>query len=196
MTTGLICIVAALSAAAVVFTVLLLLPQQGKEASGGRGADGGVAVETPGGIVTVRKVGRTTAVLIRDDIHDHWEGAGGIDLPLLPVEVTRRERPELYAEYLSPDTSAIRKYEIADDLYAEGYTLPWIGGLHAQYKRELKEALEAGGDSRTILERTPVDLTPRPGGDAPATLHIDDSLRHVPVPDMDGGDGRPEENQE
>ena len=196
MTTALICAVAALSAAAVVFTVLLLLPQQGKEAAAAGGARDAVTVGTAGGIVTVRKVGRTTAVLIRDDIHDHWEGTGGVDVPLLPVEVTRRERPELYAEYLSPDTSAIRKYEIADDLYAEGYTLPWIGGLHEQYKRELREALEQGGDSRTILERTPVDLTPGVRRDDFGTLHIDDSLRHVPLPDMEEGGGPDEENNE
>ena len=150
MSTTLAWTVAVLLAVAAVFTLLLLIPPKGASSRPG-GEEGGISVSAGDSVVTVRKVGQVTSVLIREGVRDHWEGSDGIVLPPLPVEVTRREEPALYAEYLSPDTSAVRRYEIADDLYARGYTLPWIRGLDEQYRRERREALEGGDpDARTI----------------------------------------------
>ena len=184
MTTPAIWLVATLFAAAAVFTVLLLFPT--KEGSSRTSAEeDGISVSTGGGVVTVRKVGRVTSVIIRQEIHDHMEGGDSIDIPQLPIEVTRREEPELYAEYVSPETTAVRKYEIADDLYSRGYTLPWIRGLHEQYKKETDRGPE------TVHGRAPVDLTPRKAEAPPRELAPDRSLQDVDQPDM--GDGVPEE---
>ena len=46
-----------------------------------------------GSIVTVRKVGGVTSVVV----HSHWEGEDGITPPALPPEITRAREPELYA---------------------------------------------------------------------------------------------------
>ena len=128
-------LIAALAVIAVVFIILLLLPGQDKQA----GAQSDVSVSAaPGSVVTVRKVGHVTSVLIREAVHDHWEGGDGISLPLLPTEVTRREQPGLFAEYMSPDTRPSRKYQIIDEVYALGYTLPFIPGLYDQYKKEIE----------------------------------------------------------
>ena len=184
MSTTLAWTVAVLLAVAAVFTLLLLIPPKGASSRPG-GEEGGISVSAGDSVVTVRKVGQVTSVLIREGVRDHWEGSDGIVLPPLPVEVTRREEPALYAEYLSPDTSAVRRYEIADDLYARGYTLPWIRGLDEQYRRERREALEGGDpDARTILERTPVDLTGRRDAARTRELDIDQSLRGVRQPDL------------
>ena len=113
--------------------------------------------------------------------------------------MTRREQPELYAEYMDPGTSASRKYEIIDEVYALGYTLPYIRGLNDLYKKELKDAMESGDpDARTALERTPVNLTAASGKDEDGIrrMDIDNGLRHAPLPDMgEGSEGR-EESQD
>ena len=162
MTLSSILPIALLLAAATVFTVLLIVPsrvsiappQNRKETARDSGTES---------VVTVRKVRRDTPSAIRRSVNDHWEGTDDyLDIPPPPTEVTLREEPTLYAEYLSPETSAIRRYEIADELYGQGYTLPYIKGLSDQYNDEMKEAIEHGGpDARTIHERTPVNLTPK-----------------------------------
>lgn len=118
-----------------------------------------ISVETQGSIVTVRKIGRVTSVSIHDGIRDHWEGPDGVPISPLSPESTRFYYPELYDEYMSSSTSAIRKREIIDEVYAMGFTLPHIPGLYEQYKRELEEA-EKDPDGRTANEPTPVNLTP------------------------------------
>ena len=169
--------------AVVIVAVLIFSPSKDKDSAAK--PDGGISVNTSeGSIVTVRKVGRVTSVTIRTQAHDHWEGSDGVQVPQIPTEMTRLYRPELYDEYMSPETSAIRKYEIADELYAEGFTLPYIRGLHEQYKREVAEALKEGGDARTIAERTPVNLTQK-GKDADSVKELD--INHdQSVEDLDG----------
>lgn len=141
-----------------------------------------------GSIVTVRKVGRTTRVFIRSDIHDHWEGSDGIDLSPAPIEITRSEEPQLYAEYMSPKTSAIRKYEIADYIYSIGLTLPYIHGLHEQWQKELQsqEQMIPSGEVNPATEHTPVNLkggAPR-GGVVYNKLDINHKLRKEPMVDF------------
>ena len=80
-----------------------------------------ISVETQGSIVTVRKIGRVTSVSIHDGIRDHWEGPDGVPISPLSPESTRYYYPELYDEYMSPSTSAIRKREIIDEVYAMDY---------------------------------------------------------------------------
>ena len=169
--------------AVVILAALIFSPSKEKEPA--VKTDEGISVNaSEGSIVTVRKVGRVTSVTIRTQAHDHWEGADGIQVGQIPTEVTRLYRPELYEEYMSAQTSAIRKYEIADELYAEGFTLPYIRGLHEQYKREVAEALKEGGDARTIAERTPVNLTQK-GKDADSVKELD--INHdQSVEDLDG----------
>ena len=104
-------------------------------------------------VITVRKAGAVPAESARPKISDHWEGDGGAPVGQLPVEVTKKERPELYAEYMSVRTSAVRKYEIIEILYTEGYSLPFQPGLNEQYKKEL---LQQNAERR----RKPIDLTP------------------------------------
>lgn len=201
MTTPAIILVATLAAVAVVFTVLLLVPQGDGEKKS-LPSDGDISIGTPGGVVTVRKVGRVTSVVIHEGIHDHWEGADGVPVPLLPTEATKVHEPALYAEYMSPETSAIRKYEIIDEVYSKGFTLPYIGGLNEQYKREMREALSGAPSEGTAAARKPVDLTPgrkAPAGDGDdfEILDINDGLRHAPLPEMDvdDPDGPGPENQ-
>ena len=187
MNTLTLVLLAALSAIAVIIiTILLCTPSKDSPKASGKDGEGISVSAAEGSIVTVRKVGRMTSVTIRSTVHDHWEGADNIQVPMIPIEVTRLEKPDLYAEYISPETSAIRKYEIADDLYAEGFTLPYIRGLNEQYKKEVAEAMnDSASDGRTIVERTPVNLTGR-GKEKPLfeELNIDDGLRHAPLSDM------------
>lgn len=181
MSSTVIILVGALCAIAVAIVIALLCPPpRGEEAVTVSGAD--ISLKTQGSIVTVRKVGRITSVSISHGIHDHWEGSDGVQVPLLPPDVARTHEPVLFNEYMSPQTSAIRKYEIIDELYAMGYTLPYIKGLNELYKKEMKEALSDGGpDARTIHERTPVNLK---------KLSPDRSLMETEFPPMD----EPEEN--
>lgn len=181
MTAPAIWLVATLFAAAAIFTVLLLLPTK-DGSSRPAGEDDGISVSAEGSIVTVRKVGRVTSVVIRPDIHDHMEGGDSIELPELPIEVTRMREPELFAEYVSPETSAVRKYEIADDLYSRGYTLPWIKGLNEQYKKEMEKAKEGGG--RNV--RHPANLGRKDDGHK--ELSPNRALMGVRQPDMGDGD--------
>ena len=143
-----------------------------------------------GSIVTVRKVGSTTSVIIRSDIHDHWEGADGIDISPTPVELTRREEPELYEEYMSSKTPASRKYEIADYIYSIGLTLPFIHGLHEQWQQEQQ--------MNPATERTPVN--PKGGtakdGIVYRKLDINHNLRSEPMTDIGSGPEAPEEQPE
>ena len=198
MTTTAICLAAALGAVALIIVAILVFsPSKEPSKPQGKGDEGVSVSAGEGSIVTVRKVGRMTSVTIRSSVHDHWEGSDSIQVPMIPVEVTRLEKPDLYAEYMSPETSAIRRYEIADELYAEGFSLPYIKGLHEQYKKEIAEALsDRIGDGATIVERTPVDLThkaePEPSY---ANLSINDGLRHAELADMGGGEDSPETEQ-
>ena len=190
MTTTAICLAAALGAVAlIIVAVLVFSPSKEPSKPQGKGDEGVSVSAGEGSIVTVRKVGRMTSVTIRSSVHDHWEGSDSIQVPMIPVEVTRLEKPDLYAEYMSPETSAIRRYEIADELYAEGFTLPYIRGLNEQYKKEIAEALaDRSGDGPTIAERTPVDLTGKGMGQPEyQELDINDGLRHVQLEDMGGG---------
>ena len=189
-----ICLLVILGASVLGLAVLLFLPRKGK---GGDGVPppNELSIDSGAGIVTVRKIGPVTSVTIRQGVSDHWEGPEGIALPLPGTEAARRHEPALWAEYMNPATSAIRKYEIIDEVYALGFTLPYIRGLNEQYQREMREALASGDpDSRAVHERTPVNLTPaRQGGSAPGgyrKVHIDGELRHAPLPDM--GEDAPE----
>ena len=176
--------------AVVIVAVLIFSPSRDKDSA--VKPDGGISVNaSEGSIVTVRKVGRVTSVTIRTQAHDHWEGSDGVQVPQIPTEMTRLYRPELYDEYMSPETSAIRKYEIADELYAEGFTLPYIRGLHEQYKREVAEALKEGGDARTIAEHTPANITPK-GKDDKQYKELDIN-RNQEIGDMDAA---PEESEQ
>lgn len=140
-----------------------------------------------GSIVTVRKVGHTTRVVIRSDIHDHWEGSDGIDISPAPIEITKQEEPELYAEYMSPKTSAIRKYEIADYIYSLGLTLPYIHGLHEQWQKERETMSQAAAAGDPAAESTPVNRAggKMHGGIVYRKLDINHSLREEPVGEMD-----------
>lgn len=126
-----------------------------------------------GSIVTVRKVGGVTSVVV----HSHWEGEDGITPPALPPDITRAREPELYAEYMSPETTATRKYEIIDLVYGLGYTLPAIPGLHEQYMKEVRESSGKKGG------KSPVNLSERAGRPI-KRLHIDRSVSPSDVPDM------------
>lgn len=140
-----------------------------------------------GSIVTVRKVGRTTRVVIRSDIHDHWEGSDGIDLSPAPIEITKQEEPELYAEYMSPKTSALRKYEIADYIYSLGLTLPYIHGLHEQWQKEREAEKAAASSGDPAKEATPVNPSggQMRGGVVYRKLDINHNLREAPIGGMD-----------
>ena len=184
-----IIVTALVTLAIAIFLYLVFSPSREGGAAGAPPQDG-ISVNTAeGSIVTVRKVGRITSVTIRSTVHDHWEGSGDISVPPLSIEVTKIERPELYEEYINPKTSAMRKYEIADDLYAEGFTLPYISGLNEQYKKEVSEALISPGDGKVIAESTPA--RPSPNRSAAKNLVINhDVAREVtdnPVGDTPSG---------
>ena len=184
-----IIVTALVTLAIAIFLYLVFSPSREGGAAGAPPQDG-ISVNTAeGSIVTVRKVGRITSVTIRSTVHDHWEGSGDISVPPLPIEVTKIERPELYEEYINPKTSAMRKYEIADDLYAEGFTLPYISGLNEQYKKEVSEALISPGDGKVIAESTPA--RPSPTRSAAKNLVINHDVAHEvtdnPVGDTPSG---------
>ena len=184
-----IIVTALVTLAIAIFLYLVFSPSREGGAAGAPPQDGISVNPAEGSIVTVRKVGRITSVTIRSTVHDHWEGSGDISVPPLPIEVTKIERPELYEEYINPKTSAMRKYEIADDLYAEGFTLPYISGLNEQYKKEVSEALISPGDGKVIAEYTPA--RPSPNRSAAKNLVINhDVAREVtdnPVGDTPSG---------
>lgn len=170
-----------------VLVILLLLPSPRVKAPVERDikVDAGA-----GSIITVRKVGDVTSLLIQPSVRDSWEGEGGVPLPALPPEVTRVREPALYAEYMDPSTSAVRRYEIIEDLYAIGYSLPHIRGLHEAYKKEIEAALSSGDpDARTALGRTPVNLA-----GAYRTMEGDPAMRSVPMEDM--GDAATEDQND
>ena len=161
MTVPIIILIGILACVVAGLSLILLLPAKEGGASI-RASSGDVSVSAAGSIVTVRKVGGVTSVSIRDQVHDHWEGEESVSLPFLSTEITRQKEPELFNEYLSPDTSAVRKYEIIEELYSKGYTLPYIKGLHEQYRKELRDALSSGDpDAVAANERTPVNLSPK-----------------------------------
>lgn len=194
MTSPVFWLVAIIAGIAIAIAAVLILPQPPSRGDAPLpGTD--VSVNAGGSIVTVRKVGRMTSVTIRG-IHDHWEGDEAVTLPPTPIEATRREETELYNEYMSPSTSATRKYEIADELYAMGYSLPLIPGLIEQWKREqeeLKAFRDKGGDARTVLEPTP-PIYPKNltrGGAAPKGLDLDESLLSEAMPDMSEAEEEP-----
>lgn len=113
-----------------------------------------ISIGSHGSIVTVRKAGNVTSVDFRGGGLDHWEGDDNIKIPPPPVEETRRRWPDLYAEYVSEDTPPLRRREIADDLYAMGFTLPYIPGLYEQCQNALRSENPGG-------RRVPVNLTPK-----------------------------------
>ena len=152
MTITSIILSALLAAMAIALAGVLILT---RDSSPKVGTSGSAPGGNGAGLVTVRRAGGVTSIDIPDGILDHWEGDAGIPLPPLPIEVTRRERPELYAEFVSASTTAGRRYEIADELYSQGFTLPWIPGLDRQYREEKKNSPKDSGDGRRI----PVDLT-------------------------------------
>ena len=200
MTAPFIFLVAILSAVLLGLLILLFFPQRGGEPSGASPARDALSVDGGGSVVTVRKIGPITSVTIRQQVSDHWEGPDGIALPLLGPEAAKRYEPALWAEYMDPGTSAIRKYEIVDEVYSLGFTLPYIKGLNEQYKREMREALASGDpDGRTVSERTPVNLSQRvqdaSGENEPKTVKINESLRHAPVPDMEEEGAEGPDNQ-
>jgi hypothetical protein len=159
--------------AALAILYLLFVNLGGETPVSAAPVEGTVSVDA--GLVTVRKVGPVTSVVIRGAVSDHWDG-GGVPLPLLPVELTRVHEPELWAEYMSPETSAARKYDIIDEVYAKGFTLPYLRGLNEQYRRELAEGGPIAGKAPG---RAPVNLTGK------ASLKIDESLREEPIPPME-----------
>ena len=194
MSAPVIAIIAVLAAVIAVLAVLLLQPEKAAPPEPPR--EGDTHEEpSPEGVVTVRHAGQSMTIVIRDGtrLRDGMEGGGGITLPQLPTEAAARIFPALYSEYMSPDTSASRKYEIIDLLYDLGFTLPYTKGLYEQYRRERDEAGKAGGDAAVINESTP-PAVPRDLRKARTirTAVIDESLRHVDQPDMeDDGDDAP-----
>ena len=147
----LVCLLAAVIGA-IVFIAALPSLERGSDP-----AAESISVETQGSIVTVRRAGRVTSVSITGGPLDHWEG-GAVTLEPLGPEATRLYEPELYSEYMSPSTSAIRKYEIIEDVYAKGFTLPYIKGLHEKYLQEKAEAMK-DPNGRAATEPTPVNLS-------------------------------------
>ncbi len=174
-------IVALVAIVLIVLTAVLLFATGGKSSR----EEGSVesVISTPSSsIVTVRKVGKTTRVDIRLDVHDHWEGEGGVAIKPTPVEITRLEQPELYEEYMSSEATATRKYEIADELYSMGYSLPYIRGLHEQWVREQKAVRDEQEDPPQPVKlgegrRDAKDI-------APNRLDINHDLEAEPVPAM------------
>jgi len=147
-----------------------LLLDPGEKGRAGQGAES--VITAPGhSVITVRKVGRTTRVDIRADIHSHWEGEEGVAPKPTPVEVTRREQPELFEEYMSPEATATRKYAIVDELYSMGYTLPLIPSLHEQWVLEQQMV-------RAQQEDPPKE------DPAPRRLNVDYALSAVPMPPL------------
>ena len=179
--------------AILIIAMLVMVLASPSEQGGGKASSPDVSISAAeGSVVTVRKVGRTTRVDIHPDIHDHWEGGGGVDISPTPIEITRREEPELYAEYMNPRTPASRKYAIADYIYSLGLTLPFIHGMNEQWKREQEELLQSKpsqGPVNPITEQTPVN--PEGGelrdGLVMRKLDINQSLREEPMPDMGPG---------
>ncbi|MBP3257633.1 MAG: hypothetical protein J6M23_06550 [Bacteroidales bacterium] len=195
MTAPAICLLVILSAALAGLFLLLFIPQKDGETTSAPSGREDISVGGGGSIVTVRKIGPITSVTIRQRVNDHWDGQDGVAVPLLGPEAAKRYEPALWNEYMNPRTSAVRKYEIIDEVYALGFTLPYIKGLNEQYKREMREALASGDpDGRTVSERTPVNLTRNEkddtGEDEPKKMQINEALYHAPVPDMnaDGAD--------
>ena len=185
MSTTLLWAVVGTAIITVIILALALFISPGDSASQQNSPSADVSINAAeGSIVTVRKIGRTTRVVIRSDIHDHWEGSDGIDISPAPIELTRHEEPELYEEYMSPKTSAIRKYEIADYIYSIGLTLPFIHGLHEQWQKENEKA---ASEINPALEHTPVN--PKGGsmkeGIVYNKLDINHKLRVEPLVDMD-----------
>lgn len=165
---------AALLAVSAVLAVALALEPRPAD---GEGDSGNVKPRKPSGgsMVTVRRVGGVTSVVIREGVRDHWEGDGGVPAALLPPEVTRAAHPALYAEYLSPDTPPSRRYAIIDELYSMGFTLPYCKDLHALWKAEEARSKAA--------PKGPVDLT------------IDQGLRDVPQPDLGADSAKPRKDK-
>lgn len=199
MTAPAICLLVILASCVLGLAVLLFLPMKGK-GQDATSPSNEIAIDSGESIVTVRKIGPVTSVTIRQGVRDHWEGSEGVALPLLGPEATRLHEPALWAEYMDPSTSAIRKYEIIDEVYALGFSLPHIKGLHEQYKREIKEALSsADPDGRAIHERTPVNLSARlqPGAEPEEykKVQINQELLHEPTPDMGEDAPEPPDNQ-
>ena len=189
MTAALVTLVLILAVAAAGLLVLVLVPTRKDAVPGG---DGGILVSgSEGSVVTLRRVGSLTSVVIQGGaaVHDHWEGSEGVVPPPLSPDAARRYEPALYEEYMSPSTSAVRRYEIIDELYGLGFTLPYIKGLAEQYRREVAEALAGGDpDGRTLMESTPVNLTPEAGSAPARKLHINGELRHADIPEMGPAD--------
>ena len=180
-----ICLLVILSASLAGLIFLLFMPQRD-----GENTPEDISVGGGGSVVTVRKIGPITSVTIRQRVNDHWDGQDGVAVPLLGPEAAKRYEPALWSEYMDPLTSAVRKYEIIDEVYALGFTLPYIKGLNVQYKREITEAIASGDpDGRTVNERTPLNLTQKES--AARQVTINEALRRTPVPDM-GEDGADE----
>ncbi len=131
-------------------------------------------------VVTVRKVGQTTHVDIKTNVHNHWEGDDGVATRPTPVEVTRREQPELYEEYMSSEATATRKYDIIDELYSMGYTLPLIPDLHEQWLSEQRMV--------RVQREDPPEEDP-----APNRLRVNHDLSAEPLPSMGDEGGEDEE---
>ncbi len=96
-----------------------------------------IHIDTNDSIVTIRKISKNTSVTIKNI--PHHIGDVGENLEPSPIEVTRKECPKLFAEYMSKSTSAIRKYEIMNFICFLGLTLPYIEGLNEKYKKEIAE---------------------------------------------------------
>lgn len=174
--------VAAIGAAAVLILLVILVISAVRSSKNDNDPSTGVSINTPeGSIVTVRKIGRTTRVEIRNDIHDHWEGSSGIEIKPVGIETTRKLEPELFAEYMDPHTSAIRRYEIADYIYSMGLTLPYIKGLVEQWHREVGETAR-GSDAHPPTGKLDVN---RSVGDEP-----------LPAMEPEDGDIPPEESSQ
>ena len=169
----------------IILAVTLLSPSESHRAEQ---ASADVSINAAeGSIVTVRKIGNTTRVVIRSDIHDHWEGADGVEIQPAPIEITKKEEPALFAEYMSPKTPAVRKYEIADYIYSIGLTLPFIHGLHEQWQKEL--GIPPVGSPAPVepsQEHTPVNLSGGQTRDGVVyrKLDINHKLRSKPLEEI------------
>ncbi len=106
---------------------------------GGEKEDTEFSINARNSVVTVRKVGAQTKVIV-EPIAEPVDEGESVDLE--SVESTRKAYPVLYEEYMSDSTPARRKYEILEQLSQVGYVLPYIEGLHDKYRREIIEEYE------------------------------------------------------
>lgn len=105
-------------------------------------------------VVTVRKVAGVTRVSVKLEPEPSYAPFYDEDsrYPTLPPEVTRKEFPALYEEYMDDSVPALRRRDILVELYNMGYALPTVKDLQKRIDEEeqlaeevRRKALEAEG---------------------------------------------------